>query len=111
MYDRLFSFPQNPAFSRSMMVKEPQKLLTLSEFCKNQGISLTKAMEVKQDILKLKLEHRFWTDGIEKILLGYKEDEFIERFIKFVSDLADPEYDDTNLASVERNLIFSKHLE
>ena len=57
------------------------------------------------------MEHRFWTDGIEKILLGYKEDEFIERFIKFVSDLADPEYDDTNLASVERNLIFSKHLE
>jgi hypothetical protein len=68
-------------------------------------------MDQKQVIVKRKLEHRFWADGIEKILLGYKEDEFIERFIKFVSDLADPEYDDTNLASLERKLIFSKQLE
>ena len=93
------------------MVKEPIKLLTLSEFCKNQGISLTKTTENRQKIVKRKLEHRFWVDGIEKILLGYKEDEFIDKFIKFVSELSDPEYDDTNLANLERTLIFSKHLE
>jgi hypothetical protein len=34
LYDKLFSFPQNPAFSRSMMAKDIPQLLSLDAFCR-----------------------------------------------------------------------------
>ena len=45
LYNKLFNFPQNPAFSRSMMAKDSSRLLSLDAFCRQSGISLTKAME------------------------------------------------------------------
>ena len=34
-----------------------------------------------------------WVDGIEQILVGYIEEDFIDNFLKFVLDLASPETD------------------
>jgi hypothetical protein len=45
LYHKLFNFPQNPAFSRSMMAKSTSRLVSLDAFCRQAGISLTKAME------------------------------------------------------------------
>ena len=65
LYDKLFNFPQNPAFSRSMMSTNTSRLLSLDAFCRQNGISMSKAMETKQVQLKRKIEHKFWQEGIE----------------------------------------------
>ena len=37
--------------------------------------------------IKRKLEHNFWKTGIEHTIQGYNENEFIDKFVTFVTDI------------------------
>jgi hypothetical protein len=80
----MFSLPANPAFCKSQMIPAHSHMQSLDEYCSKNGIILTKEKELKNNIVKRKLEHKFWAEGIEKTLTGYNEVDFTERFIKFV---------------------------
>jgi len=43
-------------------------------------------------------------------LLGYNEDDFIDKFLSFVTEINDPDRDITNLSRVERDVVYSKDL-
>ena len=57
-----------------------------------------------------KIEHTFWADGIQQSLEGYKEDEFIDLFVKFVLEFGAKGNDLTQITDFEENLIKSKML-
>jgi hypothetical protein len=64
-------------------------------------------MQLKNDMRKRRLEHKFWSDGLDSILVGYLETDFSDRFMNFVQDLIKPETDLSNLATFEKQVINS----
>jgi hypothetical protein len=64
-------------------------------------------MQLRNEMRKRKLEFKFWSDGIDRVLLGYLETEFSDRFMDFVEDLNKPETDLSNLATFEKEVIHS----
>lgn len=60
VYDQMFSFPNNPAFSATYSVPLKAKLQSLTDFCSEHGIPLNPHQEQKNELLKRKLEHNFY---------------------------------------------------
>jgi len=54
---------------------------------------------------QVKIEYRFWKEGIKKVLNGFLETEFDEALIKFLDEL-----DFTSMSELDRKLIFSQAL-
>jgi hypothetical protein len=62
-------------------------------------------------MLKSKLEHKFFCDGIEQTINGYIEEDFVDKFLQFVLDLNRPNTDVLQLHYFEKDVINSKAVE
>ena len=54
---------------------------------------------------RAKIEHRFWKKGLEKILPGYRESDFTDKLVNFITEI-----DLGNITEDEKRLIFSNRL-
>jgi hypothetical protein len=62
-----FEFPMNPAFQHSSVFKKEQKLRSLKAVARDRDVSLTKAEDIKKNILKVKAAHKFVQDSLKSI--------------------------------------------
>jgi hypothetical protein len=54
---------------------------------------------------QVKIEYRFWKEGLNKVLNGFRETEFDEALIKFLDEL-----DFASMSELDKKLIFSQAL-
>ncbi|CDW79031.1 UNKNOWN [Stylonychia lemnae] len=100
-----FDFPVNPAFFHSSVVKQPKKLVSLEEFCQEKGIQLTKHQSVQSTLTKIKKEHNFWNERFNQIIKGYRDSDFNQNLVQFVTD-----FNYSEMSQAEMELIFSKEM-
>ena len=62
--------------------------------------------QLMEKLTRIKYEHDFFIDGIEKIIQGYTEQEFLEKFINFFEKI-----NFANISEAQRQLIYSQAFE
>jgi hypothetical protein len=100
-----FEYPTNPCFLQQKSVKNRIKLDSVRRFYTEHGIPTTK--QQKEDIAKtkIKVEHKFWNDGIHKVIEGTMDQEFQIAFVKYVNN-----FDFGQLTDEDKSIIFSRAL-
>jgi hypothetical protein len=78
----------------------------VNQFLTQQGLTLTSQQELQNNMIRALIEHKFWKDGFDRVIPGYRDAEFNDRLVRFIRDinLAD-------LTTEEKQLIVSKQLQ
>ena len=80
-------------------------MITLSNYLKDLGIASNQSQQQIDQRIKTKIEYKFWKEGIDQVIPGYRDQEFIELLLKFIDEI-----DLGQLTEEERNLIFSEEM-
>ena len=85
-------------------------MISLVEFCVQNGITLTAVADLKSKVMKRKLEHKYWKEGMNQAVVGYNEQEFTDKFVNFVAEINKPATQMHELSEADVRLIRSKPL-
>ena len=105
MYSSLeskFEYPKNPSFLKTAF---SQKLVTLSGYLQDNGITSTQKQEDSKKKQRIKLEYKFWKEGLSKILNGFSDHDFDEALVNFLEEL---NFD--RMSDLDKKLLYSQAL-
>ena len=68
--EKKFKYPVNPIYTCEGKVPHPAKLQSIHMFCEENGIPSTQKQEKDNKLVRAKVEHKFWIDGINKSVRG-----------------------------------------
>lgn len=73
-----FNFPINPAYFPSTVIKQPQRLTSLENYCKDKDLALTKKQSIQNYLSRSKKEYKYWAEKFNKIVKGYRDQDFMD---------------------------------
>ena len=95
-------FPLNPAFFKTNK-QDRMNLQSVNAFCRTLKVPLNKDQEFEYMTERAAQKYEHYTKELERIVKGYREDEFEPALIAFITSLNFAE-----MTEAEKELIFSK---
>jgi hypothetical protein len=62
-------------------------LQSVDEYLKKQGLTVTSEQNLHNNLIRALIEHKFWKEGFDRVIPGYRDFEFNEHLIKFIRDI------------------------
>ena len=85
--------------------KRSKQLMTVDKICQEYGIPSTRIKSDSMKYQRCQIEHKFWLQGIHKILDGFTERDFDDQFIRFILSI-----DFAQITDQDKQVIFSSLL-
>ena len=79
---------------------------TLSNYLKDLGIASNHSQYQIDQRTRSRIEHKFWKEGIDQVIPGYRDQDFTELLLKFIDEI-----ELGALTDEERELIFSEQMQ
>jgi hypothetical protein len=79
--------------------------MTVGKICQEYGIPSTRIKSDSMKYQRCQIEHKFWLQGIHKILDGFTERDFDDQFIRFILSI-----DFAQITDQDKQVIFSSLL-
>lgn len=76
-FDEMFCFPLNPAFYKCF-TRHPKRMQAVNNFLTQQGLTLTQQQDLSNNLTRKLIEHKFWKEGFDRIIPGYRDADFTE---------------------------------